>query len=200
MPDKSTNYNTDTVLRSPETYSIPRLEHVLRAHHVPLDEWGKGDAKTLQHLQKEIESGESILEFTDAGVVKITLGSCINIFHRVGDIRLKLVEDRQVFKDGREKKRNLSTSIGEKRSPDENPLDCAYRALEEELGISERLPLTDCGPNNSGLVPSVSFPGISTRHFLDIYELELPDHLYKPEGYIEEQEDKTNYFVWMPAP
>ncbi len=173
-----------------------KLLTLLQAHGIPLGEWGVGEAKTLSHLLSETQSGEAAVFEEDGGLIRSTQVAALLVYCADGNHVSVLREDRQVFKDGREKRRSLETSIGEKVKPGETPMEAAYRALREELKITDRLELVTKPSVVKGPVPSQSFPGLMTRHVIHVFEVFLPKHLYKPEGYVEEQEDKTNYYVW----
>ncbi len=172
----------------------------LQADNVPLKRWGTGEAKSVDHLLEEINSGESTLEERDGVLFRTAMGTVITVYYQDDTRRLTLKEDRQVFKDGRERKRAVAGSIGEKLKFGENALSAAYRALQEELSISEKLPLTSKPSEVKGPNPSQSFPGIMTTYMIHVYEVYLPQDLYKPEGYVETQRDKTNYYVWVTTP
>ncbi len=105
------------------------------------------------------------------------------------------MEERQVFKDGRERQRRLATSLTEKLKPKEKPDDAAKRAISEELGIKDI-----AEPQKKGeytvLKPSEIFPGLKSNYNAFMFEVRLNADQFKPEGYIEEQADKTTCFVW----
>ena len=171
---------------------------LLRRHRVPLETWGTGDAKTLDHLLKELAAGECALSVQDGRIIRYAEGAVIDVYCNGPDGSLKLVEDRQVFRDGRTKRRNLDTSIGEKMTPAEDPESAARRALAEELGITAPLVVTALHTRRKGPVPSVAFPGLTTIYDMHAFAVTLPRELVRPE-YVEEQEDKSTYFVWKTA-
>lgn len=173
------------------------LREFLFSHNVPLDQWGKGAAKTLEHLCAEISSRESGLEEKNGALLRLAEGSTLNVYYNDRKNILRLVEARQIFKDGRIKVRELETSIGEKMRHGEDPRVAAYRALSEELGIFEKLFLIPVAPIKKGPIPSVSFPGILSVYMMHVFDVFIPPHLYKAEGYQEHQEDKSSYFVWQ---
>jgi len=176
---------------------------LLRKHKIDLSKWGVSEAKTLKHLVKEIVSGESqIISQKDGTLLRCTTGASVLVYYADGNRILKLKEEKQVFKGGRERVRTLDTplgysSVGEKMKIGEQPIEAARRAISEELCIKDDVSLVHKINFVKGPTPSTSYPGLMTKHVLDIYELFLPTHLYKPEGYMEEQEDKTNYFIWV---
>lgn len=174
-----------------------QLRQFLTENKIPLHLWGTGKAKTFEHLIKELAEGEATIELLHNGTVQRRAdGAGIIVYYHDGVSRWRLKEDRQVFKDGRTRTRTMTSSIGEKLRPNENPRIAARRALHEELGIDEEIELIDLGPVVKGPVASESYPGtwsISTSY---IFETTLPRHLYKTE-YVEVQADKTNYYVWV---
>ncbi len=174
-----------------------KLRHFLESNRVPIEAWGSGEAKTLEHLLKELNEGESILQEGESGLLRVAESAVVNVFYN--DYRsLKILwEKKQIFTGGRERVReNLAGSIGEKMHPGEDPLEAAYRALGEELDIHERLPLTPKGDERKGPVPSASFPGLHTLYILHIFEVFLPKHLYR-KAFVEHQKDKSSFFSWL---
>jgi len=172
---------------------------LLRRHNVPVEVWGTAEAKTLGHLLAELEAGECRLVEQGDSLVRYAAGAVIDVYCDGPDGRLKLIEDRQVFRDGRSKRRDLDTSIGEKMKPDEHPQVAAHRALTEELGITVPLSLVPLGTRRKGPVPSVAFPGLVTVYDMHRFEVTLPQELVRPDGYVEHQADKSTYFIWQKA-
>jgi hypothetical protein len=173
---------------------------LLYKYEVPLMTWGKRGTKTLDHLLGELRKNECELKASTLGKLtrKIRVLS-IRVMYCDPETqqRFYLVEEKQVFKDGRTRTRNLECSVAEKLILEEIA-DCRTigNALQEELGISgevHRLLYTD---HYTTLGSSKSYPGLETM--TEIFEATVyltPDQ-YIPEGYIEFQSDKTNYFVW----
>ena len=169
---------------------------LLGTHSVPLREWGAGEAKTIEHLLDEVNSGEAAIVEEDGTLHRVVYGAVLNVFYADGATTWKLKEAKQVFRDGRERVRDLDTSIGEKLKAGEDAEAGARRALAEELNIRDALPLVPKPDIVKGPVPSVSFPGLKTKYIMRVFEVFLPPALYEPKGYVEEQADKTNYYVW----
>jgi hypothetical protein len=178
--------------------SIDELKKFLSKYDIPLSEWRKGEAKTLNHLAKEIQEDECSLVEADGFVHRmVSNGVAAHIFYEHEGVRFKLVEEKQVFKDGRERVRgDIRTSIGEKMKSDESKDEAIIRAFQEELGIDPDFEIKETRPIVKGPVPSVSYPGIWSTYRFWIYMVNLPERHFKSDGYIEEQEDKTSYFVW----
>lgn len=175
---------------------------LLKSNNIPFHTWGTGVSKTLEHLLKEISEGEAELVQKDGSLLRVAIGSTIRVYYRNSAVLLYLKEEKQVFSDGREKRRELAgdMSIGEKLKPGEIPAVGAWRSLAEELGITEKLPLIPRPDIIKGPVPSVSFPGLYTLYTIFAFEVFLPERWYKPGGYIEAQPDKINYFGWTEFP
>jgi hypothetical protein len=165
---------------------------------IPFNTWGQGNAKTLDHLLKELNTGEcTVEENPDYGLLRKVKIVTMNVYYNDGAQKLKLHEDRQVYKNGRTTHREPETSLMEKLKPDENPFEGAKRALAEELDITSSLDIKDLGMKVEN-VQGLSYPGLRHEGTLFQYEVELSELEYNPEGYQEIQEDKTNYYVWRP--
>lgn len=173
-----------------------QLEGRLASHGVPIGRWGEGASKTFNHLLNELREGESILESQDAELLrKFKVVGIEVLFKDTNGKTLRLREDKQVFTDGREKKRRLDVSLAEKMKPGETPYLAAKRAILEELGISSEIELLKRGEFHI-TKPSESFPGLTSDYNAFMYETTLSRNQFKSEGYQEVQPDKTTYFIW----
>jgi hypothetical protein len=168
------------------------LKSYLMNYGIPVDEWGKGYAKTIGHLEKEIESEEcSLVEDNGTLIREIEFVMC-EIFYN----DLKLKEEKQIFKDGRERTRVKESSMSEKMKIGEDPLNSLIRGIEEELGVNVREDqLISQGVIRRESV-SESFPGLTTRYLGHKFSCVFDDSQYNPEGYVEHQKDKSTYFIW----
>ena len=171
------------------------LISLLSEHGIDTSLFGQGQAKTLSHLLKEVEEGEAVFE-VESGVLRrvISLVS-IQIQSPYGE---QLVEDRQVFKDGRVRERGL-TALAEKFKPGEDRIVAARRALQEELGVSAEIADTLVfleGGTEEKVKTSPSYPGLISVYRVTNLSVELPAAAYDPSGYIEKQSDKSTYFLW----
>lgn len=179
---------------------IERLEllEILTQYDIPVDVWGKGEAKTIDHLVDEIHNGETVLigDKETNQIIREFSFLAITITCNIGGTMLQLVEERQVFLDGRERKRSSDIGVGEKLKQGENNIDEAVkRALHEELGIESGFSIGEC-EHVKEEVDSKSYPGIKSRRNRFSVSVSLDRDQYRPEGYIESQSDKTTYFVW----
>lgn len=157
-----------------------------------LEDWGKGSAKTFDHLAREVSKGECRIN----GVFRETSTIILDVL--CGKQRLR--EARQVFRDGRVRVRSFQFgSVGDKLLPNEFPIVGLWRALREELHMDYDYHVRLKYKATAVLIEkSSSYPGLVTKNRQTRYVVKLPKHLYKPEGYIEEQDDKTTYFDWVP--
>ena len=175
---------------------IRSLISLLQENNVDPSPFGQGEAKTLQHLLKEVKEGETVFE-VEGGVLRrvISLVS-IKIQSPYGG---SLVEDRQIFKDGRVRERGL-TALAEKFKPGENPFAAAKRALQEELGVSAEIADTLTfleGGTEEKVKTSPSYPGLVSVYRVTNLSVELTIAAYDPAGYVEKQSDKSTYFSWQ---
>lgn len=169
---------------------------LLQAHHIPLDQWDKGEAKSLYHLLDEVNAGEAKLKVDGNVLVRFIYPVAIDVFFLQGNTRLWLKEREQIFADGRRRQRHLSTSLGEKMKTGEQPAEVVERALREELGIREKAAIVQGLSAVNGPLPSSSFPGLLTLREMHFFQVTLPAAAYRPHGYVERQPDKTTFFVW----
>lgn len=159
--------------------------------------WGTGEAKTLAHLQREIESGECVLCTDEAGKLlrRVVVAGADVYYQSLDGKKYRLKEDRQVFKDGRERRRDLGQAVIEKMKPNEDPRVAVIRGIQEELGISNEITLTKTSTDVRQVI-SPSYPGLESEYVRHIFQVTLIDQQFNPNGYVEKQPDKSTYFVW----
>lgn len=185
----------DSPKREANEMTLEKLGNFLRAHNVPLENWGTGNAKTVNHLLSEVNSGESKLSVIDGQVVREVTSIVMNIYYQQGANTWRLIEEKQVFADGHTRVRNDWISMGEKMIPNENPEAALHRALQEELHI-EGLQSVIEQPTIVEDKPSETFPGILSKHRRYHFDVVLQEKDFKPDGYMEVQPDKITYFTW----
>ncbi len=180
-----------------EQEKIERLKFILEESGIDTSSWGQGPTKCLEDLQREIEEGESVLEKNENGelIRKISL-VCIFIYYKdkFGKTYF-LNEDRQVFNNGSERKRDINNSVTEKIKKDEDVVEAAKRGIVEELGIEDDFDLEDLGVENEEKL-SHAYPNLKTQSIQYKFKVFLNDTQFNPEGYIENQPNKSTYFVW----
>ncbi|MCB0353410.1 MAG: hypothetical protein KDD64_07800 [Bdellovibrionales bacterium] len=190
------------------------LLKVLLHFNIPvLDDWGTGRARSFHQLYKELKAGETRLSREGDELVLKTRIARIDVFYRTqaGEV-LHLIEDRQVYKDpGREVRRELDVSLGEKLLPNERTDEAAVRGIIEELfrphvennptrrnEIASKLDL-EGGALSATSRSSECYPGLRHDKVFSTFRVTLHKELFEPEGYIEHQSDKDTVFLWEPA-
>lgn len=179
--------------------TIETLEAQLQNAGIDTSKWGTGNTKTLEHLLNEILCGEVTLVQQETGelVRQVVIVVADIYYDNPNGKRLHLKENRQVFADGRERVRDhLPQSVSEKIKPNEDSREAIIRGIREELGIA--IDETDAKfvSTESKTLDSPSCPGLMSEYISHKFQITLNDSHYKPEGYVEVQNDKSTYFVW----
>lgn len=177
--------------------SVQSLREKLQNAGIDISKWGTGQAKTLEHLQKEIEEGETVLIIDDKGEIlrELKVG-IVEVYYINEDGKTYyLKEEKQIFNDGRERRRELEGTIFEKIKFNENPKDSIIRGISEELGINGDLNLEEKGIDEH-TNDSLSYPNLRSHYITYNYKLILNVQQFDPKGYIENQPDKKTYFLW----
>lgn len=171
---------------------------LLCQYDIPIDVWGEGQAKTIVHLLEELVKGECQLVEVGGELVRRVSTVAVRVFYNNNGHMLYLKEEKQVFNDGRERRREwLTWSISEKMKRNEPSDKAACRAFEEELRITDDVVLTPLSVTPKQQESS-SYPGIMNEFQVHMYEAFLTDDQFNPRGYVEIQDDKTNFWRWVP--
>lgn len=205
-----------------DIHDAAALRNILSEAGIDTNLYGNGKAKTIDALAKELKQMECVLERKmDSGELRRVAEP---VFVRLQWRNLVCVEDKQVFKDGRERKRNML--IAEKKDPtDVDAFATTSRALTEELG----LPKTSLGRQGDSatsapghiaifradayccveeLMESKSYPGLQSLYITHYCCAELLDSslpiLAKMGGDPKEgsvfqtsEADKVNFWKWV---
>jgi hypothetical protein len=182
-------------------FSLQDLFDMIReVNNINLGLWGIGEAKTAAHLVDEVQEGEAILEIVDGCILRKIQPISIAIYSPTQP-KLILREVKQVFNDGRVRERNLpdKCSVAEKVNVlyNETPEKAAIKGILEELKIQVDPSQLIYKRQYSKTGPSRSYPGIITEKEIHIFECKFTQDQFNPDGYIEEQKDKTNHFKWI---
>lgn len=176
---------------------INKLINLLKKYDVPVEYWGTGKSKTIEHLLKEIEEKECSVVEQDNNLTRYIEFVGIKIYYTdENDQRWFLKEEKQEFNDGRIRRRNIPSSVSEKMKFGEDSSLSAIRGIEEELGVkinqSQLSKHSDLRYDGG----SVSYPGLDTKYKGHRFICNFNDNQFNPNGYIEVQRDKRTFFLW----
>jgi hypothetical protein len=175
-------------------FALEDVLAALRIHNIDTSQW----SKTPEHLLKEIQAGDTRLRVNPQGDLERHTQTLLLTIYSPDNTK-RLVEDRQEYKDGIVRKRGTQW-ISEKHKPGEDIDKLVARAIREELFNNEDVDITGVEvrpfpvPSQEG--PKSAYDGLNTVNILTSKLARLPQELYREEGYVEYQNDKTNYFVW----
>jgi hypothetical protein len=173
------------------------LEETLRKYNIPFYTWGQFGGKNFEELLTELNTGESWLVESDGRIYRRVECAALDVFYHHESGRKLYLKETLHLVGGKERKRKRKWSIYEKKRLEETPLACARRALQEELGITAKLPL-----HGSQLkyeeCESTSFRGLWCSYAFHPFEVYLPEEWYRPEGYVDTSEvpHEITHFAW----
>jgi len=178
--------------------TVEELTNKLKEYSVPVEEWGTGEAKNVENLLDEIRGEECNLEDKGGYLIRSIEFVGVRIYHKDKDnVTWVLKEDKQEFKDGRVRRRNMPSSVSEKMKFGEDSLISAIRGIKEELGINveghQLIKMRDLFYNGG----SQSYPGLRTRYKGHQFTCFFNDDQFDENGYIEVQKDKSTFFKWV---
>lgn len=174
--------------------SVEDLEKLLDRFQINRDKW----RKKISDLYSEVKIGDCILSIEKGKLHRLVNGVSIKCFYTngLGD-RYQLIENKQIFKNGQELKRNLKC-VSEKLQTGESPEQGAIRGLFEELKISgpdvHVIPFPE--ENRCDTVDAPDYSGIQTTYDTSVFTCEIPESHYK-NSYEEVQDDWTTSFSWV---
>lgn len=183
--------------KSEEINTVEELISKLEEYKIPYESWGKGYAKTVDHLLDELKNDECAIIDEQGYLVRYIEFVGIRVFYKDTDgTKYSLKEDRQVFNDGRTRRRTMQASVSEKMKFGEDAELSAIRGIAEELGVdvsSDQLIKRRDLSYDGG---SHSYPGLKSKYKGHVFNCNINKDQYNPEGYVERQKDKSTYFVW----
>lgn len=178
--------------------TVEELTNKLKEYSVPVEEWGTGEAKNVEHLLDEIRAEECGIEDKGGFLIRSIEFVGVRIYHKDKDnVTWVLKEDKQEFKDGRVRRRNMPSSVSEKMKFGEDPYISSIRGIEEELNVKiEISQLKKIRPiyYNGG---SQSYPGLKSKYVGHQFTCYLTDEQFVKNGYVEVQKDKSTFFKWV---
>jgi len=184
-----------------ENNIIPDKEYLelldlLEKYDVPVDIYGTEGYKTVGHLYNEIKEGETELREESGKLMRYVSFVGARVIYRKDGEWQHLYEEKQVFKDGRVRRRDhMPYSAAEKFKVGEDNKLVIVRGVKEELGIDIT---NDQFTYYNKIVTENNddYPGITSLHTGYEFLVVLNESQYDPEGYIERQADKDVHFKW----
>ena len=172
---------------------------MLKDHGINTELYGTETFKTIGHLYHEIEEGETELTDEEGKLVRRVQFVGARILHKKDGKWWRLYEEKQIFKDGRERRRaNMPYSAAEKFKSGEDPKEVIVRGMKEELNLD----ITKdqfAFYNKKEIENNDDYPGIKSFHIGYEFLVVLNDDQFLESGYIERQADKDVYFTWRPV-
>ena len=169
---------------------------MLKDKGIDTELYGTGTFKTIGHLYQEIREGETELTEEDSQLMRKVEFVGARIIYKKNDKWLRLYEEKQIFKDGRERRRtNMPYSAAEKFKSGEDPKEVIVRGMKEELDLDITKDQFTFY-NKKEIENNDDYPGIKSFHIGHEFLVVLNDDQYNPDGYIERQSDKDVYFTW----
>lgn len=175
-------------------FEIILLYIILRFFGVKTHHFGKGKAKKLSDLLREIKTGDCELITSKSKLHRTVYVVRAGIFYK----NLILKEVKQVFSDNREDRIRGYLWVSEKKSIREKNETALKRAVKEELGIHSDLDFSYILTTKE-IKESPSYPGLPTVYnFLD-YKVVLTDEQFEKDGYIEDEGNTglITFFEWV---
>merc|ERR1711971_290363 len=117
---------------------VQALTDMLQKNDIRVDEFGKGQAKSLKDLALEVSSGAARM-MLDATcfhkIVRVVDVVSLRISREGGPSNLFLINTAEKFPDGRTQPRNMLP--GTKRTPFENGIQTAERLVRDVLRMED---------------------------------------------------------------
>lgn len=196
-PEMDNTQESRTVL--PQGIDLDVLLSALVKAGKPVDRYGVDGAKTVGHLLEEVKAGESIISVDASGNMyrEVSVAWVHVLCNLANGESYILREDRQEFTNGFIKRRELTSSLGEKLKIGEDPELATVRAIQEELGIDESKinSVHVLGSHTETWTPD-TYPGLESSYVSHEYATVIAEDAFSPGGYKEVQAEKTSYFVW----
>lgn len=115
--------------------SKEEIARQLRDHGVDINQWGKGQAKTMDEFVAEIDLGSAVLmnDASDYKQIRRVVDVVLVRISAPGDPKTYLIETSETFADGR--KRDMVKLPGTKKEPHENSKQVAERVVKTMMDI-----------------------------------------------------------------
>jgi len=118
--------------------TVAVIGQMLRSHNIDTAQFGRGEAKTLEHLAAEVQSGTARLMLDATGhkkLVRVVDVVLIRLYEQTMEQEKILIETGEQYPDGR--RREIPRLPGTKKNPHETLRESAARLLRELTGFVE---------------------------------------------------------------
>lgn len=183
------------MVRLPVEMSVWGLTKLLVLFGVKLDDWGIGEARTVEHLFTEIELGESFLRIGNSEKLERVLSIVKMII--VDPQKGTLLEDYQILPDGTRRDRRRSPSG--KISVKETPAVALVREMNEELNLKKEDYSAIFDETRVEEKPSRAYPDLRSIYEIHPVRITLNPHVDINDGYttIDKEDGKKLFFCWQ---
>lgn len=168
----------------------------LQQQNIDVTQWGRGAAKSLAHLWRELQNGDAVIKTQPT----LRIVNVVQVVIRRDD--LILLEKAQEFGDGQMRYRNQPPS--EKMRIGEDYLAAARRGLLEELGVAsdDVAFFQDSYRQRHAVIESPSYPGLPTQytfHQIEAAVSTLPatDFWRDNASYVKGDPIKRHHWGWL---
>lgn len=180
-----------------EKSAVVALKVQLESAGINTDFWGTGKAKTISHLQKEIKTGKSSLIISGNGEIlrKVEVAKVDLFFNSPDGKKYKLIEEKRLYKDGRERSRDTRHSVSKKIKKSKTPESTIKEAIEKKLGIKGKVSVKELEVvEDTNLSPS--YPGLRSVYIFYIFSANLKEDQFNSDGYTERHSETVTIYKW----
>ena len=174
-----------------KVFSIYALGELLEQHGINLHKYGKGEAKTVQHLFDEIRKRECTLKVEDSALIRRVRVAVLRIMLPDGRFLRELYQE--FIEDGRRRTRTLDGTAGEKLKAGESPREAVTRLVREEFPLLRGANTREVEVVTETDSRQKSYPGLVTIYEKIIFVATLPEDPEQPTIIVVEPDKFVGY-------